>query len=518
MKKIRLAAVAFVLLAASWLAFPALASQGSCIMPTSGTVSGLTLVNDINACNNSLISLWSGASAPAGPQAGQLWYNTNTNYIQQYDGSQWGNLWYVDSSNHLLTPSIGGGITTGSIAAAGTTNLGSIPQPYKAISGSGATITSFGSSAGIGTIHVLKFAGANAVTFNATSMLTPGGVSFNTAAGGIGIVLHLGSGNWQWLSYTPSRSPQFAAYAFSGNNSGASADPADVTIPGLTSKGSPVGADQFMIADSAASNAWKRVSLTSLLSLLGQQQPSLGGASALVITNNVTTPNTSIDVSADYVVMISAIPTPIFRAGVSFTINTTTTGCNALDIGTRSGNTWYNIWALDNGTTTCGVASLSATAPALPGGYTYAVRLGAMRTDVSGNFFRSIQRGNRSQYNGSTGPRQVSTSSAASATAQSLSNFVPPTATGARISLWAGSMLNNGSAIAIGSVTFASLNIAQNAYQANLGGGQVVQAVAQSVWADVIFDAAQEYYFQASGSVASIDHRCHGWTDKVNAN
>src|ERR1700692_1710130 len=72
-------------------------SQASCIMPTSGTVSGLTLVNHINGRNNSIISVWSGGSAPSGPQAGQFWYNTNTGYVQQYDGTSWLNVWFVDA-------------------------------------------------------------------------------------------------------------------------------------------------------------------------------------------------------------------------------------------------------------------------------------------------------------------------------------------------------------------------------------------------------------------------------------
>lgn len=39
------------------------ASQGSCILPTTGTVSGLAMANDINGCFGALLSLYSGANA-----------------------------------------------------------------------------------------------------------------------------------------------------------------------------------------------------------------------------------------------------------------------------------------------------------------------------------------------------------------------------------------------------------------------------------------------------------------------
>lgn len=519
LKQIRLGAVAFVILAGAWLASaPALASQGSCVMPTSGTVSGLTLVNDINACNNSLISLWSGASAPASPQAGQLWFNTSTNYIQQYDGTQWANLWFVDASNHLIAPPIGGGITTASLAGAGTTNLGSIPQAFKTVSGSGATITSFGSSAITGSIHVVKFAGANTITYNASSLLTPGLANITTAAGDIATMIHHGSGNWQIIDYViAARSPQMAAYSFLGNNTGASGNPTDVTIPGLTAKTSPVGADLLMIADSAASNALKKLTLTNLLTLLGTQQPSLGGASGLVITNNTSTPNTSIDVTADSVVMVSATPTPIYRTSVSVTINTTTTGCNALDTGTRAGNTWYNIWALDNGTTTCGIISLSATSPTLPGGYTYAARLGAMRTDVSGNFFRSKQRGKDTLYNGTTGPRQITTTvTGASPASAAIANFIPPTATAAKFSLYGAAVLANGEALGLAPMTPLSTAAYQAFFQNNLGGSISTSPQAMTIWADMVLDSNTSIFYLANST--TIDLRAHGWTDRVNAN
>jgi len=180
------------------------AAQGSGCMPTTGTVSGLTLVQDINAGIAALISTNSGSSAPATDCTalaiqGQLWLDTTSTpkILKQYDGSSWLVIGNLDSANHIWTPPLGGG--TGTIASASTTDLGTIPQAYVSITGS-TGITSFGSSAVAGTLKVLVFVSTPAVTYNATSMILPSGVSLTAAAGDVWIASYLGSGNWRVLS------------------------------------------------------------------------------------------------------------------------------------------------------------------------------------------------------------------------------------------------------------------------------------------------------------------------------
>lgn len=205
MKNIFRAAIVAATIAVSWLSpiSSALASQNSCIMPNTGTVSGLTLVNDATACLNSLLSLYSGASAPSSPTTGMWWYNTTTNYIQQFDGTNWNNLWYVDASNHLTTGTIGGGIISAALTAAATTDIGSVPQSFVTVNGT-TGITSFGTSAQVGSIHVIKFSGSLTLTYNVTSMILPSsGFNLTTQAGDIAFALYLGSGNWQVLAYNP---------------------------------------------------------------------------------------------------------------------------------------------------------------------------------------------------------------------------------------------------------------------------------------------------------------------------
>jgi hypothetical protein len=237
---------------------PARASQGSCIMPTTGTVSGLVLVNDINACNNSLISLWSGASAPSGPQAGQLWFNTNINYIQQYDGA----------------------------------------SSFKTINGT-TTINSFGSSAGVGSIHFLKFAGSLTLTYNATSMILLGAANVVTQAGDISAVMYMGSSNWLMLEYTKAAAaPQSAAFSFKGNNTSGSANPTDILIAALTAKTTPVSADLVMIADSAAGNAFKKVTVGAISAIAGGTVQSVTCGTGLSGGTITTTGTCAINLNA----------------------------------------------------------------------------------------------------------------------------------------------------------------------------------------------------------------------------
>jgi hypothetical protein len=67
-------------------------SQGPIIIPNTGTLAGIDLVNDINAANSTLNTNWLGATAPTSPQQGQLWLDSSvTNLLieRQYEGTAW---------------------------------------------------------------------------------------------------------------------------------------------------------------------------------------------------------------------------------------------------------------------------------------------------------------------------------------------------------------------------------------------------------------------------------------------
>ena len=53
-------------------------SQNPIVLPTTGTVSGLQLVQDVNAALDTLNSKWSGSSPPSGPEQYQDWLDTST--------------------------------------------------------------------------------------------------------------------------------------------------------------------------------------------------------------------------------------------------------------------------------------------------------------------------------------------------------------------------------------------------------------------------------------------------------
>lgn len=86
-----------------------------------------------------------------------------------------------------------------SVASASTCDIGAAATSEVLITGT-TTITSFGTS-NAGIRRRGRFAGALTLTYNATSLILPGGVSITTAANDSFEALSLGSGNWQVTSY-----------------------------------------------------------------------------------------------------------------------------------------------------------------------------------------------------------------------------------------------------------------------------------------------------------------------------
>lgn len=88
------------------------------------------------------------------------------------------------------------------IAADTTVNLANATGFFTNITGSGATVTSFGTESA-GTLRLLKWAGANTLTYNATSLILQGATDRTTAANDMQLLISLGSGNWQEGFYWP---------------------------------------------------------------------------------------------------------------------------------------------------------------------------------------------------------------------------------------------------------------------------------------------------------------------------
>jgi microcystin-dependent protein len=134
------------------------------------------------------------ASGPISLNGGEIILGNQ--YEVTYSASA-GNLQLV---SFPTPPGIGQSST---IASASTTDLGTITSHLANISGS-TPITSFGASASTSSpFYVVTFSGALSVTYNASSMILPGGGNITTASGDSLFAQYLGSGNWRVLSYMP---------------------------------------------------------------------------------------------------------------------------------------------------------------------------------------------------------------------------------------------------------------------------------------------------------------------------
>ena len=136
-------------------------SQNSLAEPTSGTLSGLSLVQGLNAALDTLNTMASGASAPAVPEVGQLWHDTGNNVlkIRSEDNTAWISIGALDETNHLFTAQlaavaatlsgtlpVSGGGTGGTTVAAALTNLigaGSLAGAMAALLGGSQGVTGF---------------------------------------------------------------------------------------------------------------------------------------------------------------------------------------------------------------------------------------------------------------------------------------------------------------------------------------------------------------------------------------
>lgn len=114
--------------------------------------------------------------------------------------------------------------------------------------------------------------------------------------------------------------------------------------------------------------------------------PSITTSNAILTSYKgltITTPadNQSVTITADHVVVADNTNAARILSTVSLTIDLDVSGANGLDNGSLTANTGYFFYVIDNGATTAGLASTSATAPILPSGYTYKALVGWATTD-----------------------------------------------------------------------------------------------------------------------------------------
>lgn len=394
-----------------------------------------------------------------------------------------------DISGALLT-------TGGAVAYAVTTNQGlnAVPVDGQQIvvrlnvnNGAASTLAADG-----GTAYAIQSAPGTGVASGTLIAGTPYRLTFNLASTAW-VLQDFYNAPVAVHSVTYNKIQQVAASRLLGNATGSLADVAEIPLgTGLAFSGGS------LVASPA--------------------QAPLAGVNGLVITNNAGTPNSIIDVSADMVTMVTTAGLPIWAQTISLSINTSTTGANGIDTGARAANNWYNLFLISDSTNTRGLVSLSETAPTMPGIYTYKVRIGAMRTDASGNFYGGLQRGNRMQYKLNlgalgTGYRQIFNSNAGQALwqAKSVSTFVPPTATAANV-MWFTNLGLNGQAAIASNGSGATITDGVGFSQTGAGGTDLDGKQMSILLEDT------NLYLGTANAVNVHTIYSLGWIDKVNAN
>lgn len=146
--------------------------------------------------------------------------------------------------------------------------------------------------------------------------------------------------------------------------------------------------------------------------------------------------------SCDEVTLETAAGLYITGKNLALGFAVTTVGVGGLDTGAATVSTWYHVYFVSDGTNFNVLLSLSATAPAVVGAYTYYAYAGAIRT-TSGSASQLqgvLQYGNRAQWivDGAvlTAMPLIGTGTTASAwSARAWGNFAPVTAAGIVLTL-----------------------------------------------------------------------------------
>jgi hypothetical protein len=241
-----------------------------------------------------------------------------------------------------------------------------------------------------------------------------------------------------------------------------------------------------------------------------------GNAQNLIL--QAASPNThSVVVTADALVVSDGVTRYNTITGISQTCDLTVAGSGGIDTGTVATATWYAVHVIYNPATVTvsSLASLSATAPTLPTGYTQFARIGWVRTTAAGGgaMLAGTQYGNKFQYF----TQQVMVHGAAGVygaapnwVAVSVAPFIPPTASEIRVR---STMQYNGSS-AYSNVLCGTNTLMTNSH--GLNPCQIEQALGTVSGLWTIFEVTMQLeapnIFWAS-SAAGGGLFCHGWID-----
>jgi len=232
------------------------------------------------------------------------------------------------------------------LAAAGTTDLGSKDETFITLTGTAATITALGTvSAGI--YKWVIFNAAHVLTHNATSLILPSAANITAASGDVACFVSLGSGNWRCVSYTRA----------SGNN----------VLNASTFSDGTVGAPAITFAADLDTGLYRSGTNTVNVAAGGASVASFAAAVGI-------TPTTTFTVSGGTTITL----TP--GEGGALTINPLGTGVTGGDINLMSGA----------GSTTGGTVKLQAGAGGITSGnidfWRNVTNSPALRVNAEGHF------------------------------------------------------------------------------------------------------------------------------------
>lgn len=249
----------------------------------------------------------------------------------------------------------------------------------------------------------------------------------------------------------------------------------------------------------------------------------LTGFSGLKIASQGVANHTSI-ITATWALLTSSTAgdAPFLATAVNVSPVITAAGANGLDTGAVAASTWYYVYLIYDPTTltVAGLFSLSPTSPTLPAGYTYAARVGAVRTDGTTNLLQTIQYGNTARYVPLAGSNLTALPTAVTGVqgsttvptwdAVAVAPYVPPTASAIRVRPYVFAGMGTG-----------TIMVAEtNAYAANGAGSPPLLMNCnwnnnENYWSqdvDLTLVSANVYYASSS---ASSGMGVAGWTDNL---
>ncbi len=198
----------------------------------------------------------------------------------------------------------------------------------------------------------------------------------------------------------------------------------------LTAMGLDTSLATLALPDSTTISAFAKTLLddadaATALCTLGVARPLRDTSRNLVIVNNASHADHQVDVDADEIMLQDANGVTKRVSAVNLTVDIAASGANGLDTGSEAATTWYYIWVINNGSTTAGLLSASATAPTMPEGYTYKALVGAIYNGATD--FITIKQINNIVSRATVTVLNAGTSESY-ATIGSMAAVVPPTA------------------------------------------------------------------------------------------